>query len=192
MVVFIDGKPKKNEYRKYKIHSVTGPNDYASMKEVIERRYIRLNNEVEKSPGLIIVDGGKGQLSSATEVLISLDKTEIPIIGLAKKLEEIFIQSQSEPIILPRTSSSLRLLQQIRDEAHRFAVSYHRNIRSKRILKTELDLIEGIGKKRSKELLEAFGSVQGVRFASEEQLSEIVGHALARKIKDYYGLHDQM
>ena len=192
MVVFIDGKPKKNEYRKYKIRSVTGPNDYASMKEVIERRYIRLNNEVEKSPDLIIVDGGKGQLSSATEVLVSLDKTEIPIIGLAKKLEEIFILSQSEPIILPRTSSSLRLLQQIRDEAHRFAVSYHRNIRSKRILKTELDLIEGIGKIRSKELLEAFGSVQGVRFASEEQLSEIVGHALARKIKEYYGLHDQM
>ena len=185
MVVFVDGKPKKSEYRKYRIRTVQGPNDFASMQEVVRRRYAALGKDKEASAGLIIIDGGKGQLSSAVDVLRTLS-LHIPIIGLAKRLEEIFLPGQVEPILLPKTSSSLRLLQQIRDEAHRFAITYHRQIRSQRILRTEIDLIKGIGKKRSKELLEAFGSVQGIKFASQEQLTDVVGESLAQHIKEYF------
>jgi excinuclease ABC subunit C len=187
LVVFEDAKPKKSEYRKYKIKSVVGPDDFASMKEVVERRYSRILQEQTPLPDLIVVDGGKGQLSSAVEVLQKLGIVNTPIIGLAKRLEEIFIPGQNEPIQMPRTSTGLRLLQQIRDEAHRFAITFHRQLRSKRILQTELDLIKGIGKKRAQELLEAFGSVQGVKFATEDQLAEIVGEKVAAKIKEYFG-----
>ncbi len=186
MVVFVDAKPKKSEYRKFKIRSVEGPDDFASMREVIERRYSRLMEEGGTSPDLIVVDGGKGQLSSAVAVLQDLHYAGSPIIGLAKRLEEVFFPGQSEPLLIPRTSSSLKLLQQIRDEAHRFAITYHRTLRSKRILKTELDLIKGIGKKRATELLESFGSVQGVKFATEEQIAEIIGPKLASEIKEYF------
>ncbi len=186
MVVFVDGKSKKSEYRKFKIRSVDGPDDFASMREVVERRYTRLVEEAGVMPDLIMVDGGKGQLSSAVEVLQRLGLSSIPIIGLAKRLEEVFVPEESEPVTIARTSSSLRLLQQVRDEAHRFAITYHRKLRSKRILNTELDLIKGIGKARAKELLEAFGSVQGVKFATEEQIGEIVGTKLAAEIKDYF------
>jgi excinuclease ABC subunit C len=186
MVVFVDGKPKKSEYRKFKIHSVEGQNDFASMQEVVKRRYERLLRENEELPNLIMVDGGKGQLSSAVEVLDTLGLKTIPILGLAKKLEEVFLPHQSEPVQLPRTSSGLRLMQQIRDEAHRFAITYHRVVRSQRILQTELDLIKGVGKKRAGELLEVFGSVQGVKFATEEQLAEIVGEAVAKRILEYF------
>ena len=133
-----------------------------------------------------MVDGGKGQLSSAVEVLQKLDLAHVPIIGLAKRLEEVFLPQATEPLNVPRTSSGLRLLQAVRDEAHRFAITYHRQLRSKRILQTELDLIKGVGKKRATELLEAFGSVQGVKFATEEQIAEIVGEKVAAKIKEYF------
>ncbi len=186
MVVFVDAKPKKSEYRKFKIRSVAGPDDFASMREVVERRYARLIEEGGTSPDLIVVDGGRGQLSSAVEVLGKLNYSSTPIVGLAKRLEEVFFPGQSEPLLIPRTSSSLKLLQQIRDEAHRFAIAYHRTLRSRRILKTELDLIKGIGKKRATELLESFGSVQGVKFATEEQIAEIVGPKLASEIKEYF------
>jgi excinuclease ABC subunit C len=185
MVVFVDGKPKKSEYRKFRIRTVQGPDDFASMQEVIQRRYTQLQNDKASAPNLIIVDGGKGQLSSAVEILDSLS-LQLPIIGLAKRLEEIFVRGQTDPILLPKTSSSLRLLQRIRDEAHRFAVTYHRQVRSRRILQTEIDLIKGVGKKRSKELLEAFGSVQGIKFASLEQLADVVGGELAGHIKEYF------
>ncbi|MFN0158056.1 MAG: excinuclease ABC subunit UvrC [Bacteroidota bacterium] len=185
MVVFVDGKPKKSEYRKFKIKTVEGPDDFASMQEVIGRRYKRLLEEAGELPDLIMVDGGKGQLSSAVEVLTKLGIDQ-PIIGLAKRLEEVFLPDKSEPEMIPKTSSGLRLLQQIRDEAHRFAITFHRTLRSKRTLQTELDLIEGIGKKRAKELLEAFGSVQGVKFATQEQLAEIVGEKVAAKIGEYF------
>jgi excinuclease ABC subunit C len=187
LVVFEDAKPKKSEYRKYKVKSVVGPDDFASMKEVVERRYSRMLQEQAPLPDLIVVDGGKGQLSSAVEVLQKLGIANTPIIGLAKRLEEVFVPGQSEPVQIPKTSTGLRLLQQIRDEAHRFAITFHRQLRSKRILQTELDLIKGIGKKRAQELLEAFGSVQGVKFAAEEQLAEIVGEKVASKIKEYFG-----
>jgi excinuclease ABC subunit C len=186
MVVFVDAKARKSEYRKFKIRSVAGPDDFASMREVVERRYSRLLEEGASMPDLVMVDGGKGQLSSAVEILRHLNLVDLPIIGLAKRLEEVFVPGATEPLLIPRTSSALKLLQQVRDEAHRFAITYHRKLRAKRMLNTELDLIKGIGKKRAKELLEAFGSVQGVKFATEEQIAEIVGQKLAAEIAEYF------
>jgi excinuclease ABC subunit C len=186
MVVFVDGKPRKSEYRKFKIRSADGPDDFASMREVIGRRYRRLLDEQGTFPDLIMVDGGKGQLSAALEVLRELGLRDQSVIGLAKRLEEVFVPGRSEPALLPKASTSLRLLQQVRDEAHRFAVTYHRSLRSKRTLQSELDLIKGIGKKRAQELLEAFGSVQGVKFATAEQLAEIVGEKTAARIREFF------
>jgi excinuclease ABC subunit C len=186
MVVFVDGKPKKSEYRKFKVKTAEGPDDFASMREVVRRRYARLLEEQSRFPDLVMVDGGKGQLSSALEVLRDLGVAEQPVIGLAKRLEEVFLPDRSDAEILPKASTSLRLLQQVRDEAHRFAVTYHRSLRTKRTLQTELDLIKGVGKKRAKELLEAFGSVQGVKFATPEQLTEIVGEKVTEKIREYF------
>jgi excinuclease ABC subunit C len=189
MVVFVDGKPKKSEYRKFKIRAAAEGNivdDFASMREVILRRYTRVIEEQSELPDLIMVDGGKGQLSSACAVLKELNLGSQPIISLAKRLEDVFVPDESEPVVIPKSSSALRLLQQVRDEAHRFAITFHRLLRDKRTLQTELDLIEGIGKKRAKELLEAFGSVQGVKFATETQLAEIVGEKAAGKIKEYF------
>lgn len=188
MVVFVDGKPKKSEYRKFKIRTVAPAevNDFASMKEVIFRRYKRVKEEALEMPELVMVDGGKGQLSSALESLTELGLAQHPLISLAKRLEEVFVPGQSDPLPIPKSSSALRLLQQVRDEAHRFAITFHRSLRDKRTLQTELDLIEGIGKKRAKELLEAFGSVQGVKFATPEQLAEVVGEKTAQKIQEYF------
>ena len=188
LVVFADGKPKKSEYRKFKIQTVEGPNDFASMQEVIQRRYSRLLLEKTMLPDLIMVDGGKGQLSGAVEVLTKLGLMSSPIIGLAKRLEEIFLPDQSDPVQLPRTSSGLRLMQQIRDEAHRFAITFHRSLRTRRIIQTELDLIKGIGTVKSKALLKTFGSFHGVQSATEEQLAEIVGKSAAKNILTYF--HD--
>ena len=128
MVVFVDGKPRKSDYRKFKIRTVVGPDDFASMEEVIERRYTRVMNEGAQFPDLIVVDGGKGQLSSAVEILRQIGLENQPIIGLAKRLEEVFVPGESESILLPRTSSALKLLQHIRDEAHRFAITFHRSL----------------------------------------------------------------
>ena len=189
MVVFEDGRPKKSDYRKFKIRSTAEGNivdDFASMREVIRRRYSRVVEEQLPLPDLIMVDGGKGQLSSACEVLNELSLQSQPIISLAKRLEEVYVPDESDPVPIPKNSSALRLLQQIRDEAHRFAITFHRSLRDKRTLQTELDLIEGIGKKRARELLEAFGSVQGVKFATETQLAEIVGEKVAAKIREYF------
>jgi len=186
LVVFVDGKPKKSEYRKFKIKTVEGADDFASMQEVVQRRYTRILEEGTPMPDLIMVDGGKGQLSSAREILRKLGLERQPIIGLAKRLEEVYVPAQSDPLSIPKTSAGLKLLQQIRNEAHRFAITFHRTLRSKRILHTELDLVKGVGKARAKELLEAFGSVQGVKFASEEQLAEIVGSVVAGRIKEYF------
>ena len=192
LVVFVDGKAKKSEYRKFKIKTVAPQevNDFASMKEVVFRRYKRVLDEALPMPDLVVIDGGKGQLSSAVEALTELALQEQPVISLAKRLEEVFLPHQSEPVPIPKSSSALRLLQQIRDEAHRFAVTFHRSLRDKRTLQTELDLIQGIGKRRAKELLETFGSVQGVKFATEEQLSETVGEKTAQKIREYFDIEE--
>lgn len=189
MVVFVDGKPKKGDYRKFKIRTTVEGNvadDFASMREVVRRRYSRLLQEQSDLPDLIMVDGGKGQLSSACEVLNELNLRDQPIISLAKRLEEVFVPHESDPLSIPKSSSALRLLQQVRDEAHRFAITFHRSLRDKRTLQTELDLIGGVGRKRAKELLEAFGSVQGVKFATEAQLAEIVGEKVTAKIREYF------
>jgi len=186
MVAFLDGKPRKSDYRKFKIKTVAGPDDFASMKEVIQRRYSRVLEEGGSMPDLIMVDGGKGQLSSAVEVLKQLGIKNQPIIGLAKRLEEVFVPDASEPQSIPKASSGLKLLQHIRDEAHRFAITFHRSLRSKRTIQTELEEIEGVGEKRAKYLLERFGSVRGVQDASLDELATVVGKRVAEKIKAYF------
>jgi excinuclease ABC subunit C len=186
MVVFVDGKPKKSLYRKFIIISVDGPNDFASMQEVIQRRYSRLKEENEIMPDLIMVDGGKGQLSSALEILKELEVTNFEIIGLAKRLEEVFIPGISEAQTIPKTSSSLKLLQHVRDEAHRFAISFHRERRSKRTITSELLEIEGIGSKISEKLLSSFKSINDIKNADVEELKNVVGLKKAQVIYDHY------
>lgn len=186
MVVFVDGKAKKSDYRKFKIRTVEGVDDFKSMREVTSRRYSRALAEKSELPDLIVIDGGKGQLSSAYEVLKELNLTNIPVIGLAKRLEEVFVIGSLDPLILPRSSSSLRLLQQVRDEAHRFAITFHRSLRDKRTLQTELTEIPGVGKKTSIKLLEKFGSVQGVSEASEPELVSLVGLKAMKAVVQYF------
>jgi len=186
MVVFVEGKPKKSEYRKYIIQTVEGSNDFASMQEVIMRRYRRAIEEKSKLPDLIIVDGGKGQLSSAVKILNDLELRSIPIIGLAKKLEEIFFPDLSDPQLLPKTSSSLKLLQNIRDEAHRVAITFHRERRNKRTLETELTKIDTIGEKKAQKLLTEIGSVEDVKNADFEMLEKTVGTISAKKLVEFY------
>jgi excinuclease ABC subunit C len=188
MVVFVDGKAKKSEYRKFKIKTVDKNDDFAAMRETVLRRYTRVKEELKESeyPDLVIVDGGKGQLSSAVEILKSLDLFgKIPIIGLAKRLEEVYFPGQSEPLSLPRTSSSLKLIQQLRDEAHRFAITFHRSLRDKRTLKTSLTDIEGVGDKTAQKLLIAFGSADNVYEASIDELTEHVNFKVASAIKKH-------
>ncbi len=175
MVVFEDGKPKKSLYRKFIIKSVDGPDDFASMQEVIRRRYSRLKEENAPLPDLIMVDGGKGQLSSAVEILDEIGCKDYNIIGLAKRLEEVFFPGKSEAESIPKTSSGLKLLQQVRDEAHRFAITFHRGRRSKRTIKTELTDINGIGPSTAQILLKELGSLNAIKNSSFDQLSNIVG-----------------
>lgn len=185
MVVFEDGKPKKSLYRKFIINTVEGPDDFSSMREVIERRYSRLKEENQLFPDLIMVDGGKGQLSSAVEILDDLGFENYNIIGLAKRLEEVFLPGKSDPELIPKTSSGLKLLQQIRDEAHRFAITFHRQRRSKRTIKSELTDIKGIGKATAKKLLETFGSLDSVKQLSYDDLVNAVGKKKAEVLIEY-------
>ncbi len=186
MVVFVDGKPKKSLYRKYIIKSVEGPDDFASMQEVIERRYTRLKEENELLPDLIMVDGGKGQLSSAVEILDNLGFKKYQIIGLAKRLEEIFFPGISEAQTIPKTSSSLKLLQHLRDEAHRFAISFHRKRRDGRTLQTELTEIKGIGQKVAEKLLQNFNSINEIKIATEDEMAKVIGKSKANLIFEHY------
>ncbi len=190
MVVFVDGKPKKSEYRKFKIRTVDKSDDFAAMQEVVKRRYSRILEEKAILPDLIIIDGGKGQLSFAYNTLKDLGLSEtIQVISLAKRLEEIFFPGESESLILPKTSSSLKLLQQVRDEAHRFAINFHRQLRRKRTLQTELTNIEGIGKKTATKLLIQYGSVENIKNATLDELASVVGIKLAGRIADYFKLN---
>ncbi len=187
MVVFIDGKPKKSEYRKYKNKTVQGVDDFASMKEVLTRRYSRMLEEKTDEPDLIVIDGGKGQLSSTVDILKELGLyPRIAVVGLAKRLEEIVFPHQTDTLLLPRTSSSLHILQAIRDEAHRFAIEFHRSLRDKRTLHTSLTDIPGIGTKTAEKLLREIGSVEAIRNASLEQLQQVVGTKNAEKVWQYY------
>jgi excinuclease ABC subunit C len=186
MVVFEDAKPKKNQYRKFIINSVEGPNDFASMREVIFRRYSKLMENNEPLPDLIMVDGGKGQLSSAVEILNEIGFKDYNIIGLAKRLEEVFYPGISESQTIPKTSSSLKLLQHIRDEAHRFAITFHRQRRSKRTFTSELLNIQGIGVSTTKKLLKEFGSLKGVKNAAPEAIAKSIGYAKSRLLQQYF------
>ncbi|MGB5238137.1 MAG: excinuclease ABC subunit UvrC [Flavobacteriaceae bacterium] len=188
-VVFRNGKPAKKEYRLFNIKTVSGPDDYASMEEVVFRRYKRLLNEGEPLPQLIVIDGGKGQLSSALKSLDVLGlRGKIAIIGIAKRLEEIYFPEDPVPLYLDKKSESLKIIQRLRNEAHRFGINFHRNKRSKAAISTELEMIEGIGEKTARDLLKHFKSVKRVKEASLEDLTDKVGMARARKIfENFHG-----
>ncbi|MFC2119723.1 excinuclease ABC subunit UvrC [Bacteroidota bacterium] len=186
MVVFVGGKPKKSLYRKFIIKDVEGPDDFASMQEVIRRRYTRVMENEEPMPDLIMVDGGKGQLSSAVEILNDLGLKQIPIIGLAKRLEEVFFPRKSEALSISKTSSGLKLLQQIRDEAHRFAITFHRKRRNKRTFTSELIGIKGIGPSTAQMLIKQLGSVSKIKNESLDNIAAVVGKKRAEIIFKYF------
>ena len=203
MVVFVDGRPAPNQYRRFRVKTVQGANDFATMQEVLRRRFGRHARTPEslqaaESPGaeqspadawdlpdLVIIDGGKGQLSAALEVMHELGVHHIPVVALAKRHEEIFVPDDDEPIILPRGSEALFLVQRIRDEAHRFAITFHRQVRGKSTIQSALDTIPGIGPKRKKALLKKFGSVKAIREADVDEIAATVGftRALAERVK---------
>ncbi|NJD64798.1 MAG: excinuclease ABC subunit UvrC [Chloroflexi bacterium] len=221
MVVFIDGKPATNQYRKFKVRTVEGADDFATMQEVLRRRFARHGRgapgaaggaateehrgaEAQRSeggppaggeapragdawdlPDLVIIDGGKGQLGAAVQVMRELGVYQIPAVGLAKRFEELYVPDEVEPVVLPRNSEALYLVQRIRDEAHRFAITYHRQVRAKSSIQSALDTIPGIGPKRKKALLKKFGSVKQIREADVEDVAATVGftRALAEKVK---------
>lgn len=191
MVVFEDGKPKKSDYRRFKIKTVEGPDDFSSMREVIYRRFKRGLEEQEqgnsdgkfsKFPDLILIDGGKGQLNAACQALKELGLERIPVISLAKEFEHVFVKERKHPIVLPRDSEGLHLLMRVRDEAHRFAVSYHRKLRGNRAIKSILDEVPGIGPARKKALIKEFGSVENMKKASVEELAKVKG--MNRKVAE--------
>ncbi len=186
-VVFKDGKPSKKEYRHYNIKTVVGPDDFASMEEVVFRRYKRLLNEAEPLPQLIVIDGGKGQLSAALKSLELLGlRGKIAIIGIAKRLEEIYFPDDPIPLYLDKKSETLKIIQQLRNEAHRFGISFHRNKRSKAAINSELENIEGIGEKTAAQLLKSFKSVKRIREASIESLAQSIGMTKAKKVYETF------
>ncbi len=186
-VVFRDAKPCKRDYRHFNIKTVEGPDDFASMKEVLTRRYTRLVQEGQGLPQLIVVDGGKGQLSSAVEALDEMGlRGVIAVVGIAKRLEEIYFPGDSVPLYIDKNSESLRVVQHLRDEAHRFGITHHRNRRSKGQLISELDDIKGIGEKTSTALLQHFKSVKRIREASPADLAAVVGQAKAAILTEYF------
>ncbi|GAA0877717.1 excinuclease ABC subunit UvrC [Algoriphagus jejuensis] len=186
MVCFLGGKPSVKEYRHYHIKTVEGPNDFASMKEIVARRYKRLLEEGKPFPKLVVIDGGKGQLSSAVEALQEIGVYgKMPIIGIAKRLEEIYFPGDSYPIHIDKKSESLKLLQRIRDEAHRFAITFHRKVRSKNAFGTQLTDIPGIGANTADKLLKHFKSVKKVKQATEAELTEVIGSSRAKALLEW-------
>ncbi len=184
-VVFKNGKPSKREYRHYNIKNVEGPNDFASMEEVVFRRYSRLLKENEPLPQLIIVDGGKGQLSSAVKSLKALDlRNKITIIGIAERLEEIYFPDDPVPLYIDKNSETLKLVQQLRNEAHRFGINFHRTKRSKSMINSRLDKIPGIGEKTVQKLISNFGSIELLKARSFTEISDLIGNSKAKLVKD--------
>ncbi len=207
MVVFIDGKPVTSEYRRFKVKTVIGADDFATMQEILRRRFKRAKDVQERTPpgeadqdaeaaapprddwplpDLVIIDGGKGQLNAAVQVMRELGVYDIPTVGLAKRFEELFVPDEDEPVILPRGSEALYLVQRVRDEAHRFAITFHRQLRAKAATRSALDSVPGIGPRRKKALLTKFGSVKAIREASVDEIASTVGftRTLAEKVKD--------
>ncbi len=191
MVVFIDGEADKNQYRRFRIKTVEGANDFASLQEVLSRRLEKLGTDEEErfpKPDLIVIDGGKGQLSAVNEIFKEKGVTDIDLISLAKQEEEIFTLYSPESVKIPRRDYSLRMVQRIRDEAHRFAITYFRNLHTKNILRSELDKIEGVGKRRAIALMNNFTTIDKIKSASEEELAKTPGISkeLAKRIKDFF------
>jgi excinuclease ABC subunit C len=186
-VVFRDGKPSRKEYRHYNVKTVVGPDDFASMREIVHRRYSRLLREGEELPDLVVVDGGKGQLSAAWGIFVELGiEDKVPLVGLAKRIEEVFYPGDPMPFYLKRNGEPLKVMTHIRDEAHRFGITFHRNKRSAAFIHSELEYIPGIGKKSIEALLKRFKTVAAVRSATEEEVSEVVGTARAHAIQSYF------
>jgi excinuclease ABC subunit C len=187
-VVFKNAKPSKSDYRIFNIQSVVGPDDFASMREAVYRRYSRLIQEEQPLPQLLIIDGGKGQLSSAMESLDLLGlRGKIAVIGIAKRLEEIFFPGDSIPIYLDKRSESLKIIQHLRNEAHRYGLSKHRQRRSKGAIHSELENIAGVGAKTIEKLLQHFSSVSRIKLATQKEIEQVVGEKIAEKIKNYFG-----
>ncbi|MCL0049418.1 helix-hairpin-helix domain-containing protein [Dehalococcoidia bacterium] len=194
MVVFMGGKPKSSHYRRFRIRAVAGIDDYAMMREVLRRRFRRTSSARQEetgeswgsTPDLVLIDGGRGHLNAALEVIRELGIESVPIASIAKGNEEIFVPQSTEPITFPRNSQALYLLQRIRDESHRFALSYHLKVRRKGALTSELDKIPGIGPKRRQALLKRFGTLREIMSASLDELASVPGmtRSLAAKVKD--------
>jgi excinuclease ABC subunit C len=197
MVVFEDALPKKSDYRRFRVKTLMGQDDFAAMEEVLRRRFLAYLAERDLAPeergrfsyppSLIVIDGGKGQLGRAVKVLDDLG-LDIPVVGLAKKLEEVYVPGESDPIVIPRGEESLYLLQRVRDEAHRFAVTYHRKLRDRSMVDSILDDVPGIGAGRKKALVRRFGSVKKMRAASIDDLAEVVPDTVAHDLYD--ALHE--
>jgi len=186
-VVFRNGRPARSEYRIFNIKTVEGPNDFASMEEVVYRRYKRMIEEEKPLPQLIVIDGGKGQLSSATSALDRLSiEGRIAIIGIAKKLEEIYFPGDAVPIYLDKTSETLKVIQQIRDEAHRFGITFHRNKRSGEFIHSELTKIDGVGEAIASKLLKEFKSVKKIKELSVDELAKCIGKSKAKLVHSYF------
>jgi len=186
MVVWEKGTPRPSDYRKFKIKTVLGPDDVGSMAEVVKRRYKRLLKEKGSLPDLVLVDGGKGQLGAAVRTLVSLGIEGVAVAAIAKREEVLYLEGREEPVWLEEESPALRLLQHIRDEAHRFALSFHRHVRTERVLASELEQIPGIGKKRKNLLLSHFKSLQRIRAASEEELAPLIGRRAAKEVEWHF------
>jgi excinuclease ABC subunit C len=188
IVVFRDGKPSKKDYRHFNVKTVEGPNDFATMEEAVHRRYKRMLDEGTELPQLIIIDGGKGQLSSAIKSLklLGIEK-QVTVIGIAKRLEELYYPGDQYPLYLDKKSETLKVIQQLRDEAHRFGITFHRKKRDKGTLATELELIEGVGKTSAEKLLKYFKSVKKIKMATAEELQEVVNNKQAKAITQYFG-----
>jgi excinuclease ABC subunit C len=186
-VVFKDGKPSKKDYRHFNIKTVEGPDDFASMTEVVYRRYKRLLEEEQPLPQLIIIDGGKGQLSSALKSIDALGlRGKITVIGIAKRLEELFYPGDSVPLYLDKRSETLKIIQQLRNEAHRFGITHHRDKRSKTALNSSIESIPGIGEKTMLALIQHFKSVKRLKLATEKEISDVIGMSKAKKIVEFY------
>ena len=189
-VVFRNGKPSRKDYRHFNIKTITGPDDFGSMEEIVYRRYKRVLEEKTSLPQLVIIDGGKGQLSSAMKSIIRLGlKDKLTVIGIAKKLEEIYFPGDSVPIYIDKNSISLKIIQQLRNEAHRFGISFHRDKRSSAMIKSDLDEIHGIGPKTKEILLKEFSSLENIRKLPGESLEKLVGSSKARLLLEYFRKH---
>jgi len=175
MICFVDGQPQRSRYRRFRIRGVTGANDLAMMEETVRRRYERLRTEGLRPPDLVLVDGGPGQVATARRVLDAVGLGDVPVAGLAKRFEEIHLPGGGAPVHLPRDSRGLQVLQHLRDEAHRFALTYHRLLRARRIQESRLDDVPGIGPALKRRLLARFGSVRRLARASDAELAEVPG-----------------